>query len=74
MTKKYCTTGLDERCRDEDGRIRQKRGDTLVRTMRGIYGDNFAPGRRSDMRLDTLRAQEGKTSISDLLRDRNPQK
>ena len=29
--EKQCDTGLDGRCRDNDGEIRQKRGDTLVR-------------------------------------------
>lgn len=68
MSQNNCECGLDDRCRDEDGRIRQKRGDTLVGTLRGIYGEDFAPGRRSDMRLDTLRAEEGTTSIADLRR------
>lgn len=68
MGKKHCEAGLDERCRDQDGRIRQKRGDTLVGTLRTIYGDDFAPGRRSDMRLDTLREQEGAGSIAELIR------
>ena len=30
--KNHCGVGLDQRCRDNDGEIRQKRGDTLVRT------------------------------------------
>jgi hypothetical protein len=68
MAKTNCDCGLDNRCRDEDGRIRQKRGDTLIGTMRSIYGENFAPGRRADMRLDTLRDEEGATSIAELLR------
>src|SRR5579872_4182809 len=54
MSKKHTQSGLDGRCRDLDGTIRQKRGDTLIGTLRGIYGDDFAQGRRSDMRLDTL--------------------
>lgn len=68
MSKKHCQTGLDDRCRDLDGTIRQKRGDTLVGTLRGIYGDTFAPGRRSDMRLDTLLDRENAESLDDLLR------
>ena len=52
--KKHCDTGLDDRCRDNDGEIRRKRGDTLVGTLRKIYGPDFAPGVRSDARLDTL--------------------
>lgn len=39
-----CNNGLDDRCRDLDGEIRQKRGDTLVKTLRKTYGDDFGPG------------------------------
>ena len=60
--------GLDGRSRDSDGRIREKRGDTLVGTLRETYGEDFAPGVRSDMRLDTLLEREGATSLSDLLK------
>jgi len=58
--------GLDGRHRDVDGQIHQKRGDTLIGTLRQEYGDDFAPGVRSDMRLDTYRALTGKTSINDI--------
>jgi hypothetical protein len=51
---KHCEVGSDQRCRDLDGEIRRKRGDTLVGTLRQTYGPDFAPGARSDMRLDTL--------------------
>lgn len=64
---KSCNDGLDGRCRNH-GEIRQKRGDTLVRTLRNIYGPGFAPGARSDMRLDTLRRRVGYTSLSKLVK------
>jgi hypothetical protein len=67
----YCETGLDDRCRDADGEIRRKRGDTLVGTLRDEYGPNFAPGVRSDMRLDTLLDRTGAASLSDFLRNQN---
>jgi hypothetical protein len=38
-----------------DDEIRQKRGDMPVGTLRKTYGPDFAPGVRSDTRLDTLR-------------------
>lgn len=63
-----CTTGLDDRCRDQDGEIRQKRGDTLVGTLRKTYGPDFAPGVRSDMRLDTLRERLGGASLSKIVK------
>jgi hypothetical protein len=69
MGKKHCDVGLDQRCRDLDGEIRQKRGDTLVGTLRETYGPNFAPGVRSDARLDTLRERTGK-SLSELVKDK----
>jgi len=68
--KKHCDTGLDDRCRDLDGEIRRKRGDTLVETLRQTYGPDFAPGVRSDMRLDTLLERTGAESLNELLRDR----
>lgn len=52
------STGLDGRSRDTDGEIRHKRGDTLVGTLRETYGEGFAPGYRSDTRLDTLLDRE----------------
>lgn len=66
---KTCDGGLDGRCRDRDGEIRQKRGDTLVRTLREIYGPGFAPGVRSDARLDTLRERAGGESLSRMVKD-----
>lgn len=59
MSKRSCHSGLDDRCRDLDGEIRRKRGDTLVVTLRKTYGPDFAPGVRGDMRLETLRKREG---------------
>ena len=63
-----CDVGLDERCRDRNGEIRKKRGDTLVKTLRKTYGDDFAPGVREDARLDTLRRRAGIESLSRLVR------
>ncbi|MFZ0745788.1 MAG: hypothetical protein WAM85_15370 [Terracidiphilus sp.] len=68
----YHHIGLDDRTRDDDGEIRQKRGDTLVRTLRQIYGSDFAPGVRSDMRLDTLRERVGEESLSQMLKAGRP--
>ena len=68
-SKDHCNTGLDQRCRDENGEIRQKRGDTLIKTLRKTYGPDFAPGIRSDARLDTLRERSGGESLSKLVKD-----
>jgi hypothetical protein len=67
-SKHECEDGLDGRCRDLDGEIRAKRGDTLVRTLRKTYGQDFAQGVRGDMRLDTLRERAGGSSLSKLLK------
>jgi hypothetical protein len=65
MPEKKCATGLDERCRDGDGTIRKKRSDTLVRTLRKEYGDEFAPGTRSDATLGTVLEKAGVDSLSE---------
>jgi hypothetical protein len=54
--------------RDQDGEIRQKRSDTHVKTLRGIYGDDFAKGYRSDAHLGTVLKQEGAGSLDQLLK------
>lgn len=56
--------------RDPGSEIRQKRGDTLVGTLRKTYGPGFAPGVRSDTRLDTLRKRANPESLSKLLKIR----
>lgn len=67
---KNCGTGLDGRCRDFDGEIRKKRGDTLVKTLRETYGNDFARGVRGDTRLDTLRERAHGASLSQLLKSK----
>jgi hypothetical protein len=62
--------GLDNRSRNEDGEIRRKRSDTLVGTLRETYGQNFAPGYRSDAQLGTVLDREGLSDLSDLLRNK----
>ena len=68
MTINKCNVGLDERCRDEDGEIRRKRRDTLVGTLRREYGEDFAPGLRSDATLGTLLDRSGAQSLSEYLK------
>ncbi len=68
MSKKQCQSGLDNRCRDQNGQIRQKNGATHVGTLRQTYGSDFAPGARSRMQLDTLLDRTGADSLSDYRR------
>lgn len=51
---------LDNRHRDKDGRISQKRADTRVDTIRKS-DRGFAPGRRGDLRLGRLRDGTGRS-------------
>ncbi len=68
MPKKHFPKGLDDRMRDQDGTIRKKRSDTLVKTLRGEYGDGFAPGYRSDAKLGTVLKKEGVETLDQLLK------
>ncbi len=70
MATRHFPKGLDNRQRDQDGEIRRKRSDTLVRTLRAEYGQGFAPGYRSDATLGTVLRKEGKESLDQLLRKR----
>jgi hypothetical protein len=60
---------LDGRHRNQDGRISAKQGNTLVGTLRETYGDDFAAGRRSDMKLSTLLQRTGAPSLSQYLKE-----
>jgi hypothetical protein len=57
--------GLDSRHRDATGQIHHKQGNTRVGTLRETYGDDFAPGRRSDMKLEELLKETGAKSLTD---------
>jgi hypothetical protein len=58
--------GLDHRHRDQDGEIRHKNSNTLVKTLRKQYGPEFAKGYRSDAQLGTVLKNEGADSLSEL--------
>jgi hypothetical protein len=68
MAHERCNTGLDDRCRDENGTIRRKRSDTLIGTLRQEYGEDFAAGIRSDATLGTLLERAGAESLTEYLR------
>lgn len=61
--------GLDGRQRDQNGQIRAKSGATRLDTLRDIYGEDFASGRRRDMKLDNYLADEGYDSLTQAVRD-----
>lgn len=66
---KHCHAGLDGRCRDQDGRVREKNGNTQVGTLREMYGASFARGIRSNAHLSTLLERSGSRSLSNYLRE-----
>jgi hypothetical protein len=67
MPEQHFPKGLDGRQRDQDGEIREKRGDTLVKTLREEYGTGFAQGYPEHTTLDAVRKATGK-SLSQLVK------
>ena len=55
-----------QRARIKDGQLREKRGDTLVRTIEEQNHIDF--GVRGDMHLDTLLSLRKVNSLSELLK------
>ena len=60
--------GLDKRHRDKTGEISRKKSNTLVRTLRKEYGEDFAKGYRADTKLGTVLKKERVESLHDLLK------
>ncbi len=60
--------GLDDRHRDNNGRISMKHGNTEVGNLRKTYGGGFAEGRRADTQLKTILNDSGSKSLSDFLK------
>jgi hypothetical protein len=60
---------LDRRHRNKDGEINGKHGNTLVRTLRKIYGQGFAAGYPETATLSEVLLQLNETSLSQLRRD-----
>ena len=45
---------VDDRHRDKNGEISRKHGNTLVTTLRKIYGENFAAGESDTAKLSDV--------------------
>jgi hypothetical protein len=60
---------LDNRRRNKDGEITQKHGNTLLRTLRKIYGQSFGAGWPENEKLSEVLLQLNETSLSQLRRD-----
>ena len=61
--------GLDQRHRDKNGEIGRKHGNTLIRTLRLTYGQNFAPNESPDAKLNDVLHRLDEPSLSHLIRD-----
>jgi Protein of unknown function (DUF2442) len=60
--------GLDDRTHDKSGQIREKRGDTLVSTLRKQYGEDFARGVSGSTKLGTLLRKKKVSSLREFLK------
>ena len=61
--------GLDNRHRSKDGEISGKHGNTLIRTLRKVYGPSFAAGYPETEKLGEVLLKLNETSLSQLRRD-----
>ena len=61
--------GLDGRHRDKNGEISRKHGNTLVSTLRGIYGQGFAPGFGANSKLSDVLHELDVPSLTKLVHD-----
>src|SRR3954463_14826609 len=69
MERKMKGPGVDGRHRDKNGEISKKHGNTLVSTLRKIYGSSFAAGQASNAQLSDVLADLNETSLSQLVHD-----
>ncbi|WP_112383138.1 MULTISPECIES: hypothetical protein [Sphingomonas] len=61
--------GLHNRHRNKDGEISRKHGNTLVSTLRKIYGPSFAPDARPGETLSEVLAELDEPSLTSLVHD-----
>ncbi|KRR30148.1 hypothetical protein [Bradyrhizobium retamae] len=61
--------GHDNRYRNQDDEISHKHGNTLIGTLRKIYGQGFAAGYPPTEKLSDVLLHLNETSLSQLRRD-----
>src|SRR5437899_12209430 len=69
MESSMSKAGLDNHHRNHDGEISHKHGNTLIGTLRKIYGQGFAAGYHPTDRLSDVLLHLNETSLSQLRRD-----
>ena len=62
-------SSLDNRHRDRNGEISKKHGNTLISTLRKIYGSTFAAGHPATATLSNVLEKLNETSLSQLIHD-----
>jgi hypothetical protein len=68
MESSMSKAGLDNRHRNKDGEISHKHGNTLIGTLRKVYGQGFAAGYPEAEKLGEVLLQLNQTSVSQLRR------
>jgi hypothetical protein len=61
--------GLHGRHRDKNGEIARKHGNTLVSTLRKIYGPSFASGAQPTEKLSEVLVEMDEPSLTKLVHD-----
>jgi hypothetical protein len=69
MESSMSKANLDNRHRNHDGEIGSKHGNTLIRTLRKVYGQSFAAGYPETEKLSEVLLKLNETSLSQLRRD-----
>jgi hypothetical protein len=69
MESTMSKAGLENRHRNKDGEISHKHGNTLIRTLRKVYGQSFAAGYPETEKLGEVIHQLNATSVSQLRLD-----
>jgi hypothetical protein len=69
MESSMSKAGLDNRHRNTDGEISSKHGNTVIRTLRNVYGKSFAAGYAETEKLSEVLLKLNETSLSQLRRD-----
>ena len=69
MKRSMSKTNLDNRHRNKDGEISGKHENTLIRTLRKVYGQSFTAGYPETEKLREVLLKLNETSLSQLRRD-----
>jgi hypothetical protein len=69
MESSMSKANLDNRHRNKDGEIGGKHGNTLIRTLRKVYGQSFAAGFPETEKLSEVLLKLNETSLSQIRRD-----